>query len=308
MPRTTYGTVGEPAPLPITVAYLILAHGNPEQLARLVASLPANSPVMVHFDLRADAALYEPAVELLSNRPRLQFVKRHKCRWGAFGIVQGTISLIEALIATDVHFDYATLLSGSDYPIKSNYEIAMFLHRNPGREFIESFLLTVRNRWSDHGGYFKTPERMLCRHIRFRSRILRLPGLRKMPAGLQPYGGSQWWTLSRQAILHIAHFVDRTPKFLSFIKQSFVPDESFVQTIVSNSHFADRVTGNNLRLVIWDRPSPPRPAILTIEDLDMLLASDKLFARKFDASTGRNVLQALDDRNARAEAAHARLL
>jgi len=149
MLSTTYGTVTGPARVPVTVAYLILAHGNPEQLARLVAALPANSPVLIHFDLRADAALYERAVKLLSNRPRLQFVKRHKCWWGAFGIVRGTISLIQALIATDMHFDYATLLSGSDYPIKSNYEIAMFLDRNRGREFIESFLLTVQNRWSD---------------------------------------------------------------------------------------------------------------------------------------------------------------
>jgi len=303
IPTTTYRTVTGPAPLPVTVAYLILAHGNPDQLALLVAALPANSPVMIHFDRRADAALYDRAVKLLSNRPRLQFVKRYKCYWGAFGIVQGTISLIQALIATDMHFDYATLLSGSDYPIKSNYEIAMFLDRNRGGEFIESFLLTVQNRWSDDGGYSKTPERVLCRHIRFRSRIARLPCLRKMLAGLQPYGGSQWWTLSREAIVYIAHFVDRRPEFLSFIKQSFVPDELFAQTILSNSHLADRVTGNHLRLVIWGRPSPPYPAILTIDDLDMLLASDKLFARKFDAPTDGTILQVFDDRNARAEAA-----
>ncbi len=202
-----------------------------------------------------------------------------------------------------MNFDYATLLSGSDYPIKSNSEIAMFLDANWGGEFIDSFLLTVPNRWSGRGGYYKTPEKMLCRHLRFRSRVVRLPGLRKMPAGLLPYGGSQWWTLSREAIAHIFQFIYHRPEFLSFSKQSFIPDELFIQTIVSNSHLADSVTGDDLRLTIWDRPFPPFPAILTIDDWDMLLASDKLFARKFDARTDGTVLQALDDRNARAEAA-----
>ena len=142
-------------PLPITIAYLILAHGNPDQLARLVAALPNNSPVLIHFDLRADLTLYRRSVELLCMRPRLEFVKRHACRWGAFGIVKGTISLMQTLVAKKIDFDYVTLLSGSDYPIKSNSEIAIFLERNRGKEFIEFFLVTAPNRWSDHGGYYK---------------------------------------------------------------------------------------------------------------------------------------------------------
>jgi hypothetical protein len=304
MPTATHEAITSSAPLPVTVAYLILAHQNPDQLLRLVAALPASSPVMIHFDLRVDPALYKRSIALLSNRPQLSFVKRHKCWWGAFGIVQGTISLIQTLVASNAHFDYATLLSGSDYPIKSNYEIAAFLDRNRGSEFIESFLLTAPNRWTGHEGYYKAPEKVLCRHIRLRSRVLRLPGLRKMPKGLQPFGGSQWWTLSREAIIYIAHFVERTPEFLSFSKHSFIPDESFIQTIVSNSHLASRVTGDDLKLTVWDRLTPPYPAILTLDDLDMLRASDKLFARKFDVRVDETILRALDDRNARIDAAY----
>jgi hypothetical protein len=124
--------------------------------------------------------------------------------------------------------------------------------------------------------------------------------MRKMPAGLQPYGGSQWWTLSREAILYISEFIDRLPSFVSFSKRSFIPDESFIQTIVSNSHLSDRITGDDLRLVVWDRPSPPYPAVLRIDDLDMLLASEKLFARKFDSRIDETVIQALEDRHAKA--------
>jgi hypothetical protein len=279
----------------LKVAYLILAHGAPEQLARMVSSLPEDSPVLIHFDRRANPATYRRCVELLGKR--VTFVARHTCRWGAFGIIQGTMSLIDTLVASGVDFDYATLLSGADYPIKSNGEIGAYLARHQGAEFIESFSLMKPNRWSEQGGYFKTPEKALCRHLRFRSRVVRIPGLRRMPAGLEPFGGSQWWTLSREAINYIARFVDNTPKFVSFSKQSFIPDESFVQTIISNSLFASRVTGSDHRVIVWDRPTPPYPATLKINDLDMLIASDCLFARKFNANVDAKILDVLDERN-----------
>jgi hypothetical protein len=287
--------------LPVTVAYLILAHGNPEQLVRLVDVLPKSSPVMIHFDKRADPTLYERAVKLLGERPKLKFVRRHVCRWGAIGIIEGTVSLIRGLVDSGMAFDYATLLSGSDYPIKSNREIAAFLEQHRGEEFLESLLLTEPNRWSAYGGLYKTPEKVLCRHLRFRSRVWRLPGFRTMPDGMKPYGGSQWWTLSRAAMMHIAEVAKDRPEVLSFFRHTFIPDESFIQSIVSNSHLADRVVSDDLRLIIWDRPTPPYPATLTIQDLDLLLASEKLFARKFHPGTDEAILDALDDRNGREE-------
>jgi hypothetical protein len=281
-------------PLPVTVAYLILAHANPRQLARLVNALPSSSPVLIHFDLRAPETVYQQVRQLLGARPMLYFVKRQKCWWASFGIVEGTINLIQSLNALDVRYDYATLLSGSDYPIKSNFEIASYLDRNRGREFIESFLLTAPNRWSEEGGYSTAPRRVLGRHFHFRSRMIRLPGLRTMPAGLKPYGGSQWWTLSRQSIRHIAEFIVRTPEAVSFFRGCFAPDESFIQTVVANSSRADHVTGENLRIAIWGRPQPPYPATLTMDDQDMLRASHQHFARKFDPQVDSRILDLLD--------------
>lgn len=277
------------------IAYLILAHGAPEQLLRLVNLLPKDSPVLIHFDRRANPATFKRCVDLLAKR--VTFVPRHTCRWGDFGIIQGTMSLIDGLVASGVDFDYAMLLSGADYPIKSNSEIAAYLARHRGAELIESFSLMKHNRWSAQGGIFKTPGKVLCRHLRFRSRVLRIPGFRRMPAGMEPFGGSQWWTLSKGAISYIARFVANTPKFVSFSKQSFIPDESFIQTIISNSLFASKVTGSDHRVIIWDRPKPPYPATLTMDDLRMLLASDCLFARKFSASVDGEILDVLDDRN-----------
>ena len=102
--------------LPVTVAYLILAHANPRQLARLVNALPRTSPVLIHFDQRANHAVYQEVVRLVGSRPLLQFVKRERCWWASFGIVQATINLVQTLATLDTPYDYATLLSGSGLP------------------------------------------------------------------------------------------------------------------------------------------------------------------------------------------------
>ena len=137
---------------------------------RLVQALLRNSPIFIRFDRRADQALYSQAVGLLKNRPKLEFVDRYPCWWGGIGIVEGTVSAIRGLVRSKMDFDYAVLLSGSDYPSKSNREIATFLQERQGAEFIESFLLTERNRWFDQGGYFKAPDKFLARHLHFRSK------------------------------------------------------------------------------------------------------------------------------------------
>ena len=204
------------------------------------------------------------------------------------------VNLIQGLNALDVPYDYATLLSGADYPIKSNFAIASYLDRHRGQEFIESFLLTAPNRWTHDGGYSTAPRRVIGRHLHFRSRMMRLPGLRAMPGGLKPYGGAQWWTLSRDAIGYIAEFIQRAPQVVDFFKGSFAPDEAFVQTILSNSHLAERITGDDLRIVVWGRPLPPYPATLTMDDRDMLRASHKHFARKFDPNIDSRILDLLD--------------
>ncbi len=282
----------------MAVAYLILAHNNPEQLARLVATLPVESPILIHFDRGADRELYQRTVRLLGNRDKLQFVERHACRWGDIGIVRGTVSLIRALAEGGYAFDHAILLSGADYPIKSNREIATFLAANRDREFIESFAFDEPNPWTNAGGYYKVPAKVLARHLRFRSRIIRLPGLREAPLGLRLYGGAQWWCLSSEAVRYLNDFIARNPELLRFYSGSFIPDESFIQTILANSPLAHRITGHHRRLIIWDRPVPPYPAILKMDDLEMLLASDNLFARKFDPKMDAGILDALDKRNA----------
>lgn len=263
----------------MAIAYLILVHADPAQLARLVAALPASSPIFVHVDRRAPAETFAAMQAQLGQR--VTFVRRHACRWGDAGIVRATAALIAAALGSGARFGHATLLSGADYPIKPDAAIASFLDAHPGTEFIECFSLLEHNRWSEHGGVFRTPDKVLNYHLRFRSRVWRLPWRRRLPYDLKPFGGGQWWTLTRDALAYVDRYLADHPKLMRFARGIFIPDESLIQIVLGNSPFAGRLSGDPLRLAIWDRPEPPYPATLGAEDLPLLAASPALFARKF---------------------------
>jgi hypothetical protein len=91
---------------------------------------------------------------------------------------------------------------------------------------------------------------------------------------------------------YVKRFCRENPDFVTFFRRVRVPDEIFFQTLVMNSPFRDRIT-DPLRYIAWDGDSD-NPRILTMADLDALMASSSLFARKFDPAVDAEVLDRID--------------
>ena len=130
--------------------------------------------------------------------------------------------------------------------------------------------------------------------IPIRSRWLHIPIRRRLPFDLKPYGGSQWWCLSRDCLAYIDDFAGRRPGAFGYFRNVFIPDESIIQTIVSNSPFGERVISDDLRYVDWERPNPKYPRTLDVTDFERIRASDKPFARKFDMRRDGDILDLID--------------
>lgn len=275
------------------VAYLILAHDRPDQLARLVGTVPADAPVFIHFDKKAEAD-YQRARTLLADRPHLHIVKRERCYWGSFGIVGGTINLVRALVASGETYDYAILLSGTDYPALTESSFQAWLSATPGSEHMESFALDAPNRWDGDSGPLAARNRYRRFHIWLRSRFITL-WKRGIPRSVpRLYGGSQWWCLTRGCIEHVDAFIRANPAFVRYFRGSVIPDEAFFQSIVSNSPFAGAITGQDTKFAIWGRPNPPYPAILKEADFAEIVGSGKPYARKFYADHDSAILDRID--------------
>ncbi len=89
------------------------------------------------------------------------------------------------------------------------------------------------------------------------------------------------------------------PKYRTFHKNTFVPDELYFQMILANStdeRLHKSMTSNNKRFMIWEKPDSAHPNILRKKDLEAIISSDHLFARKFDAKIDSEILDLIDKR------------
>jgi Core-2/I-Branching enzyme len=295
------------------IAYIILAHKEPEQLIRLVHRLnPEKNSFFIHIDKRVDNAIYNEMKNGLDHFSNVYFLKRHRCFWGDFSLVKATIEGIDAL-DRKVPFDWLILLSGQDYPIKSNLQIDRFLENNQGISFIEYFPLpNFKDDWGDENGGLDRIEYwnfvLFNRRFRFtdkpldcsREFLIPLPAWpllfakkRQFPKGLNPYGGGEWWCLPRECIEYIHNFIHQNRSFVRFFHHVHIPDEIFFQTIILNSPFKGSVVNDHLRYIEWS-PKREDPAILGKDDFGEFICSSSLFARKFDVSRDREILDMID--------------
>jgi len=271
------------------IAYVILAHQLPEQLVRLVRRLDSPGALfLVHINRRSDDAIYEAARAGLAELDNVVFLRRHKLYWGAFGHVRATIEGLDELSRRASQFDYVALLTGQDYPIKPVSAIERTLAESGGRSFMAVDRLP--------GGLADGMDRITYWHSRRigkpRGWHLKLPLRRSFPQRLEPWGGSSYWWLSRQAADYVQRFIVEQPGFYRFFKHVDIPDEIFFHTILMNSPLRDSLVNDELRYVDWTRK--PWPAIFGVDDLETLQRSPKLLARKFDSSIDSEILDLID--------------
>lgn len=91
------------------------------------------------------------------------------------------------------------------------------------------------------------------------------------------YYGANWFSITDLC----ARYVVSQEQYIIelFSRHTRCADELFLQTVLMNSIFQDRVTGDNLRYVDFKRG---KPYVWRELDKDELLSAQGLFARKFD--------------------------
>lgn len=271
------------------IAYVISAYKLPRQLVRLIRRLAAPGVTfVVHVDRKTSRAAFAQMVDGTSDLP-VTYLPRHVCHWGGFGHVRATLSGLDHLTRARVEFDYVTLLTGQDYPLRSPASIAARLSAAHGRSFM-SFWPLPRSAWGPRGGLDRIEDWHL---VTYRRLHLALPLRRVLPLGLRPFGGAPYWCLSKAVVDYVQGVIRERPEIVRFFEHVYIPDEVLFQTLIMNSALRDSVENENLRYLDWSRT--PAPALLGVGDLDAMLGSGKLFARKFDETVDAHVLDLLDD-------------
>src|SRR5690606_16677052 len=89
--------------------------------------------IYIHLDKKVSIKDYQ----FIGNLERVFFIKnRRVCNWGGFSFVVAITNSLQEILSMQIKYDYINLLSGQDYPLKSNESFHNFLISNNGRSFI----------------------------------------------------------------------------------------------------------------------------------------------------------------------------
>ena len=270
------------------IAYLILVHRYPGQFKRLFRAIyhPANY-YLVHVDKKSGVGLQTEIQDFLSSFSNASLLKSQSILWGGYSMVDAELRGIEELLKISAEWEFFINLSAQDFPLKSQTHIQDFLDRNKGTDFI-----SVANQSELRPDTLSRIENY-C--IEFANRILRIPIKRLYLRGVTPHIGSQWMILSRK----FCEFVSYSPeveRFKKFYRHTFIADEGFFQTVIMNTSYEGTIVNDDKRTIVWVPTGKIklRPRDFTSKDADFLMASQGLFARKFDEIVEGGILSILE--------------
>jgi hypothetical protein len=297
----------------MNIAYLISAHTDAPQLARLIRALHADAEFFIHIDKKSDIRPFEEAI----TAKNVHFIeKRIDVRWGTLIEVEYQMALIRAAVQHPRHFDHIFFLSGMDYPLWSNEHITRWLEEQGDRETLQGICmdteyiqgqqreLYTRSRplFRLFGNKWDQKLSILCRKalgaVGYRKRLSFRIGLDTWHL----YKGSAWWCISEELARYVLETYQQCPEVKRYFRDSFGQAETIIQTIAFNSpQWAPKCIRSEgpypgldaltpLHFIIYE------PVIKVMDETDYpaLVASGKMFARKFRSGQSEKIIELLN--------------
>ena len=249
--------------------------------------------IFLHVDRNSNLSK-EDKIDIASvvKKANIRYLKSHKVAWGGDSLMRIEISLLKE--ATKTIHRYYHLLSGSDLPLKPQ----TFIHRvlaNDEHDYIALETNTVANKTKNFQDRYRYYYMLQNRIGRYNKSLQKLQNRdlilqkkfnidRTKKVKFEYVKGSQWFSITHKTAEYI---LSQYNEYKKYFLCSYVPDESFVQTIIKNSPIAINVVDDNLRLIDWQRG---KPYTFLKEDYNELINSDKLFARKFDEKVDNSII------------------
>ncbi|WP_132443925.1 beta-1,6-N-acetylglucosaminyltransferase [Sulfitobacter indolifex] len=267
----------------MSVGIVMLVHNafdRAEQVARHWAA--AGCPVVIHIDKAVPRRAHDAFVAALSDLKDVHFSPRKRCEWGTWGIVAASQGAAELMLSRFPKVRHVYLASGSCLPLRPVQELIDYLEDRPQTDFIES-ATTADVPWTVGGldeerftlrfPFSWRRNRYLFDRAVEMQRLLRLK--RRMPRGIVPHMGSQWWCLTRRTLSAILQDPDR-PTYDKFFRHVWIPDESYFQTLTRL--YSSKIESRSLTLSKFDFQG--KPHIFYDDHLQLLRRSDCFVARK----------------------------
>ncbi len=268
----------------MTVGFVMLVHTALERAAQVARHwAESGCPVVIHADAKVPDGDFQAFCDSLGDLENVAFsARRQRCEWGTWGIVGATIEASERMLADHPSLSHVYLASGSCLPLRPVPELVAYLAERPRTDFIES--VTIEDVGWSKGGFdherfslrfpfsFKRQRFFFDRFVDLQRRF---GTVRKLPEGLVPHLGSQWWCLSRRTLEAVLRDPRRS-EYDRYFRQVWIPDESYFQSL-ARLHSV-RIESRSLTLSKFDFQG--KPHTFYDDHLQLLRRSDCFVARK----------------------------
>ena len=267
----------------MTVGIVMLCHTALDRAAQVARHWATRGcPVVIHVDKRVKRRTYDGLVKALADLTNIRFSGRHACEWGTWGIVAATQESSTIILRDFPGVRHVYLASGSCLPLRPVEEMVDYLAGRPRTDFIES--VTTEDVGWTIGGLdlerftlrfpfsWRKQRRLFDGYVKLQRRF----GFkRRIPPGIVPHLGSQWWCLTRQTLSAILENPERA-EIDRYFRRVWIPDESYFQTLVRQ--VSSNVESRSLTLSKFDFQG--KPHIFYDDHLQLLRRSDCFVARK----------------------------
>lgn len=281
-------------------AYLIMAHNQFEILKKLLLLLDYEwHDIYLHIDKKVKGFNFAN-FSIVCKKSKVYFVERESIHWGGYSQIKCELELLKSAVKKE--YSYFHLLSGVDLPLRTAEELYYFFEKCGRKEFIHFDYINFNSDIQRMSLYHFFQERNLKRNYLLRY-IEKLSLFIQKKIGINRIKrnqiiwqkGSNWFSITQDLTKYILNKE-------KWIKKTFFMtaccDEVFLQTLVFNSKYEKRLYNreynNNYdsikRKIDWKRGNP---YIWREEDWEQLKDSTFLFARKFDYTIDKNIVEKL---------------
>ena len=270
----------------IKIAYLLLAHKNPEQVNLFVNQLLeyGDCDVYIHIDKKNQSMC-----DAIIKNEHVFVCSEYETKWASFDICKAAVKLMELVRDSGRSYTHFYFGSGQDLLVKSGlYE---YLAEHSDRIFLR-IIREVSKRDKASARYrIRWPRKLMIsnnfhiyRFVRKGLQILCRMGIvirrnnKTLKHEVKFYTGGTWFIAPIFILEYILNYLEQNPDYFEFWEESLASDLMFFQTIIMNSPYSELVE-NELMYIHW---GDNHPLSVTIDD-DAIIESGNYFcARKFE--------------------------
>jgi hypothetical protein len=226
----------------VRIAYFIMVHNEPEQFIRMFQKIYTRDQFyLIHIDRKASAEITDVIQGFLIHYPNAYILESMNITSGGFNMVQIELNAMEFLLNLSNDWEYFINLSGEDYPLKSQTIIRKFLTEQNGKNYL--FYYDQK---------FCRPDTLKRIQNHFTELAFRISSFiykREFMKDVTPFIGGKWMILTRDTCCFLSNS-KRVMRFEDYYLHTFLPAESFFQTVLMNTSFHDIIVNDDKRAII----------------------------------------------------------